>query len=171
MRLALAAFLVALPALAGACRVPCDADGTPSPTQLAREQKAMYRGQPICRPLLAPEVTVTADRVVLKAVNENVIADADLGPRLVRYREHFRAVRGAEPYDATVTFHLDPLLPSGRVVPLLAAAAGAGIARMHLEAGAAQADVTVVKSAAPLVPGATAATLVAAATQAKSFSL
>ena len=160
--------LVLVLLLAG-CRVPCDADGAPSANQLAREQKAMYRGQPICRQLLAPEVTVTADRVVLKAVNENVIADADLGPRLVRYRDHFRAVRAAEPYDAMITFHLDPALPSARVVALLAAAASAGIPRMHLEAGSAAADLTVAKTAPALVPGPTAATLVAAAARTASL--
>jgi len=156
--------------LAG-CRVPCDADGKPSASQLAREQKAMYRGQPICRQLLAPEVTVSADRVVLKAVQENAMADAELGPRLVQYRDHFRAVRAGEPYDATITFHLDPALPSARVVALLAAAANAGIPRMHLEAGTTQAELTVAKTAAPLVPGPTAATLVQVAATARTASL
>ena len=171
MRLPLAAFLVVVPLLAGACRVPCAADEKPTAAQLAREQKAMYRGQPICRLLLAPEVTVTADKLVLKAVKENVIDAAALGPRLVQYREHFRAVRAAEPYDATITFRLDPGLPSSRVVPLLVAAAGAGISRMRLEAGAASADLTVSKGAPALVPGATAETVVAAAAAAHVASL
>ena len=171
MRLALAALLVVVPLLASACRVPCDADEKPTAAQLAREQKATYRGQPICRQLLAPEVTVTADRIVLKAVQENVIDAAELGPRLVQYREHFRAVRAAEPYDATITFRLDPTVPSSRVIALLAAAASAGIPRMHLEAGRASADLTVVRTAPPFVPGPTAATLVQSAFAAHTASL
>lgn len=161
--------LLLLPGLA-ACRVPCEADEKATPAQLTREQKAMYRGQPICRQLLAPEITVREHDVVLRAVRESTLADAELAPRLALYREHFRAVRAGEPFEATATFHLPPGEPGPRVLALLSAAASAGIPRLHLDAGAASADVTLAKDAPPLA-GATAADIVKAAASGRASLL
>lgn len=166
----LRALPVGLLLLLTACRVPCEADEKPTPAQLAREQKAMYRGQPICRQLLAPEITVRDHDVVVRAVKESTLADAELAPRLALYREHFRAVRAGEPFDATATFHLPPAAPGPRVLALLSAAAGAGISRLHLDAGGASAEVTLARDAPPLA-GATAADIVRAAAGAGRASL
>lgn len=119
----------------------------PSEAQYAREEKAVYRGQPICRELLRPRLAVTGDHVVLSAVHENVIAARSDLPatevkrveplfgRLKAYRTHFKRMRGADGFDATLSVTVDPKLEEARLASLLFTAAQAGYphSQLHVE--------------------------------------
>ncbi len=116
----------------------------PTEAQYAREEKAVYRGQPICRELLTPRLAVTGDHVVLSAVHENVIAARSdlpanevkrvepLFTRLKAYRAHFKRMRGADGFDATLSVTVDPKLEEARLASLLVSAAQAGYPRSQL---------------------------------------
>lgn len=127
------------------CRTECAVDGPePAEAQYAREEKAVYRGQPICRELLTPRLAVTGDHVVLSAVHENVIAARSDLPasevkrveplfvRLKSYRTHFKRMRGADGFDATLSVTVDPKLEEARLASLLLSAAQAGYPRSQL---------------------------------------
>jgi hypothetical protein len=125
------------------CRTECAADEKASRAQIEREQKAMLRGQGICRELLTPRLAVTDGRVVLSTSKDNVLAQradvpldkvtlfAPLFERLSGYRTHFKAVR-ADPFEPTLYVSFDPTLEPVKAATLLATAAYAGYPRSRL---------------------------------------
>ncbi len=143
--------IVAFAGLLLACRTECAADGKAGAAQLEREQKAMLRGQGICRELLTPKLDVVDDRIVLTASRENVLAKrsdvpastatifAPLDERLSGYRTHFKAVR-ADPFDAKLYVTFDAGLEPVRAITLLATAAHAGYTRSKVHAGNVEVD-------------------------------
>jgi hypothetical protein len=136
------AVLVAAAPVVG-CRTECAADEKATHAQIEREQKAMLRGQAICRELLSPRLSVVDERVILSASKENVLAQrsdvpasavkvfAPLHDRLTSYRAHFKSVR-ADPFEPTLYVTLDPALEAVRATTLLATAAHAGYPRSRV---------------------------------------
>jgi hypothetical protein len=136
----------------------------PKDEQLAREEKAVLRGQGTCKELVSPKLVVTDDRVVLTAVKENVLTTRSTLPpnemkrvdplnvRLKSYSTHFKRVRAAEPFEPTIYMTLDPALEPARAASLLATASHAGYARSHLYVGDVDLDVEWWKPAPPPPP-------------------
>jgi hypothetical protein len=134
--------------VASGCRTPCGADEPASKEQIAREQKAVLRGQGICKELVTPTLNLTGESLVLSATRENVLAKrSDLPPKAIHrvdvlhdrlkiYKEHFRAVRAAEPFQPTLYATFDPALELPRAASILATAAYAGYGHMKVQAGA-----------------------------------
>lgn len=133
-----------------ACRTECQADVQPSKEQLAREQKAYERGREggICKELAYPRLTLTDDRLVLKAIDtpqkialRSEIADDKMAPieplerRLRMYRDHFKQVRAAEPFQPVLYATLAPDLSTTRAANILVTAARAGYTESRLYVG------------------------------------
>lgn len=146
------ALLGAIAASLSACRTECAADEKATRAQIEREQKAMLRGQGICRELLTPRLSVVDDRVVVTASRENVVASradipadavkdfAPLRERLSGYRTHFKAVR-ADPFEPTLYASFDPALEAVKATTILATAAHAGYPRTRVSTKDVELDV------------------------------
>lgn len=126
------------------CRTRCLADEKASREQLQREQKAVLRGQGTCMELAYPRILLTDARLVVTATKENVLARRDelppaevrripsLDERLRGYREHYKQVRVAEPFEPTIYVTLDPALEPAKAASVLTTAAYAGYGRSRV---------------------------------------
>jgi hypothetical protein len=138
---------IGLTAASLGCRTQCRADEKASREQVLREQKAVLRGQGTCLELAYPKIALTDARLVLTATKENVLARRDdipvaevkriapLDERLRGYREHFKQVRAADPFEPTLYVTLDPALEPAKAASVLATAAYAGYRRSRVYVG------------------------------------
>jgi hypothetical protein len=127
-----------------ACRTECLADEAATRDQLAREQKAVLRGQGTCKELVTPKLSLVADRLTVTSTKEHVLGLRrelpttelrrfdPLHERLKSYRDHFKIVRAAEPFQPMVYIDLDPALEPVRAATVLATAAFAGYPRFRI---------------------------------------
>ena len=125
------------------CRTPCAAEEKATLGQLLKEQKAMHRGQAICRELVTPQLEVRDRVITVTGSKPSVLGVASVLPRdtivhyeplatkLGGYREHFKMVR-AEAYEPTLhaTFAAD--VEATVAASLLTTAAEINFTRMRL---------------------------------------
>src|SRR6185295_2416966 len=106
------------------------------------------RAQPVCRELLRPGVRVGKEAIALSTSREVAVPrDANaLADRLEKYRHHFHSVWPADPWDGFAYVTVDDPKDARAMV---LAVARAGYPAMRIRAGAATADVVLVKDPGP----------------------